>query len=317
MEPIETSEPPILHEEPEFSHAKFAYASVVIIFLGYQFAGQALTVLFARNGSPMVSAFMQGLGQFLFMLLPSVIVMQYSPLKVQGLMRSGGSVTMGQWVIGLMGILALQLFANGFSSVQEHLIPKAFYPGYRYWERLIDGAYRSLLGGSSAWDAARALAVGAVIPAFSEEILFRGLLQRSLEEVRSPIRSIIVTAVIFGILHMNLISIVPLVSIGAYFGFMAYYTQSLALPIVAHFLNNAFAIVVLYLPEGILPGLSPIVQTLLGLAGLNAAVLLMLRTTPQVASPSNWKTSVNVENMDKNSGDNADNNNAENPNGND
>jgi len=273
--------------KPRFSHARFGYFTVILIFLGYQFAGSALLSLFAHSGSKSVSAFIQGLGQVLFMLIPSMVVMQYSPLKIKGLMRSGGAVSAAQWLLGVLGVVAMQVFVAGYAGLQEHLMPEAVYPWYKYAEDLIENAYKTLLGGSTPSDAARALVVGAVIPAFAEEILFRGVLQRSLEQVHSPLKAILVTACIFGILHLNLTLIIPLVCIGAYLGFLAYYTQSLGLAVVAHFANNALAIVALYMPEH---NASSTPDTAawqyaalmaLGAVGLVSVVLLLVRYTAQ------------------------------------
>jgi membrane protease YdiL (CAAX protease family) len=286
MEPI-TDETPELHNEPQFPYARFAYFSVILIFLGYQFAGAALNTLLVRGSASGMGAFVQGLGQALFMLVPAVVIMQYSPLRTHGLMRFGGSVTLAQWCIGLAGVLAVQMFAAGFAGVQEHLIPDGLMPYYRRAEEAIESIYRDLLGGSSPLEAARALLVGAVVPAFSEEILFRGVLQRSLEQVRSPRRAIVITACIFGILHLNPILVVPLIVIGVYLGFLAWYTQSLALPVVAHFLNNAFAIIALYAPEASSEvtsetNVSEFIVLILGLVGMGITISLMLRT-PKVA----------------------------------
>lgn len=253
LQPDEFSENNLSTEASSFSHAKFGYFSVILIFLVYQFAGEALLTLLARDGSQAMRAFVQGLGQMVFMLVPAVVIMQYSPLRVHGLMRFRGQVSGLQWLLGLLGIIALQLFAQGFIGIQEQLVPEALYPLYKRAEALTNNAYKYLLGGETIWDAARAFVVGAVIPAFSEEILFRGVLQRSLEQVYSPRRAIVATALLFGALHLNVILVVPLVMIGVYLGYLAYHTQSLGLPIVAHFLNNAVAIIMMYVPEHAVP----------------------------------------------------------------
>jgi membrane protease YdiL (CAAX protease family) len=275
-----------------FAHAQYGYAAVLCIFLMYQFAGGALHSALRSVQSGAVAAVLQGLGQAMFMLIPALFVMRYSPLKTDGLMRLGGQVTGFQWILGLLGIFGVQLFDAGFVVMQERLIPTALQPAFqqlRQWSNLVEQAYRDLFAGTTAMEAVRALLVGAVVPAFAEEILFRGVFQRSLEEVRSPRRAITITALFFGLLHFNPMSFVPLVAIGLYLGFLAYYTQSLALPIVAHFLSNAIAIVALYAPkqDGELPPESlPLSQAFLlaflGIVILGGAFLTMLRHTPQV-----------------------------------
>ena len=236
-------------EEP-FAHAKYGFAAVVSIFLMYQFAGGALHAL-ARNQSKSFDIILHGIGQLLFMLAPAIIVMRYSPLSPKGLLRSNGSVSGLQWFLGLAGIVGIQIFDAGFIALQERLIPSFLMPAYqqlRAWSDMVEQFYRSSFAGTSPLEAVRALIVGAVVPAFAEEVLFRGLLQRSLEEAYPARRAIIVTAIIFGVVHFNPLAVLPLILIGAYLGFLAYYTQSLALPIVAHFLNNAIAIVAMYAP---------------------------------------------------------------------
>jgi membrane protease YdiL (CAAX protease family) len=274
-----------------FAHAKYGYAAVFCIFLMYQFAGGALHSALRSVQSNALAAILQGIGQTLFMFIPTIFVMRYSPLKVQGLMRLGGSVTPLQWSVGLLGIFGVQIFDAGFLILQDRLMPPLLLPAYHKlsaWSELVERAYRDFFAGTTSLQAVRALIVGAVVPAFAEEVLFRGLLQRSLEQVRPARHAIIVTALIFGILHFNPLSVVPLILIGVYLGFLAYSTQSLALPIVAHFLSNAIAIVALYAPKQdaeLPPETITLVQAfllaLLGIAILGGAFLTILRHTPQ------------------------------------
>lgn len=277
-------------DEP-FAHAKYGFAAVVSIYLMYQFAGGALHSL-ARNRSAAFETVLQGLGQVLFMLIPAILVMRYSPLKVQGLMRSGGQVSAAQWLLGLVGVFGIQIFDAGFITVQERLVPSFFLPVYqqlRMWSDMVEQFYRTSFAGTTPFEAVRALLIGAVVPAFAEEVLFRGVLQRSLESVYPVRRAIVITAILFGILHFNPLSLVPLILIGAYLGFLAYYTQSLALPIVAHFLSNAIAIVALYAPgQGL--EMSPfgfsigrgLLLLSIGAVIFVGAIILIRRFTPQV-----------------------------------
>ncbi len=292
MQPLSVEEQStVIPDNEPFAHAKYGFAAVVSIYLMYQFAGGALHSL-ARNHSVGFEIVLQGLGQILFMLIPALLIMRYSPLKTQGLMRSGGEVTALQWVLGLIGIFGIQIFDAGFIAVQERLTPSFMMPVYqqlRAWSDMVEQFYRTSFAGTTAWEAVRALIIGAVVPAFAEEVLFRGVLQRSLEEVYPLRRAVIVTAILFGILHFNPLSVVPLILIGAYLGFLAYYTQSLALPIVAHFLSNAIAIVALYAPsQGV--EMSPygislgrgLLLLLLGALIFVSAYLLIRRLTPQM-----------------------------------
>ncbi|MGA2295917.1 MAG: CPBP family intramembrane glutamic endopeptidase [FCB group bacterium] len=125
-------------------------------------------------------------------------------------------------------------------------MPKVFLNYYHNLEKYIQELYESVLGGEGLFSEFRALIIGALIPAICEESLFRGLFQRSLEEVMKPIKAIIIVSIIFGIIHMNPISIIPLIFVGMYLGNLAYSSKTLLLPIIIHFLHNGFAVATIY-----------------------------------------------------------------------
>jgi len=80
----------------------------------------------------------------------------------------------------------------------------------------------------------------------TEEFLFRGLLQASLERAMPAWQAIGVTSVIFGLMHIgwfNPLEVLLAYSAGVVFGYMATVTDSLIAPITAHGFGN----VVLYL----------------------------------------------------------------------
>ncbi len=87
----------------------------------------------------------------------------------------------------------------------------------------------------------------AVVPAFGEELLFRGVLQRQLErQFRNPILAIWVAAILFSAVHMQFQGFLPRVLLGAILGYLLYWTNNLWVPIAAHFFNNAFQVVAQY-----------------------------------------------------------------------
>jgi hypothetical protein len=79
-----------------------------------------------------------------------------------------------------------------------------------------------------------------------EELLFRGLIQRSFEKSLSGLRSAVLAGTIFGLYHFNPFAVVPLVGLGCYFGFLRYRSQSIIIAMTAHFLNNALAAIAVY-----------------------------------------------------------------------
>lgn len=83
----------------------------------------------------------------------------------------------------------------------------------------------------------------AVIPAIGEELMFRGAIQRLLSQwSRNYHVGIWASALLFSALHFQFYGFLPRMALGALFGYMAVWSGSLWLPIVAHFLNNATAV---------------------------------------------------------------------------
>ena len=83
----------------------------------------------------------------------------------------------------------------------------------------------------------------AILPAVGEELLFRGLLQQKLFSCFKNIHiSIWITAFLFSALHLQFFGFFPRFLLGALLGYMFYWSGSLWLPIIAHFTNNALAL---------------------------------------------------------------------------
>ncbi len=232
-----------------FNHLAFGLGIALGIFFLYQLMGGGLAGIMLFTGYKEWLWLAQGIGQVVFMLFPAILVMKYSPLGHRGLLRYEGQTSKIQWIAGIIGILAFQLFADSFTTLQEQLIPQSIMPLYENMKQQMESMYATLLGGGGGVNIIKGLVIGAIIPALSEEVLFRGIMQRSLEQVWSPLRAILWTSVIFGVIHLNPADIVSLVFIGGYLGVLAYSTKSLALPITVHFLNNAIAVVALNLTD--------------------------------------------------------------------
>ena len=90
--------------------------------------------------------------------------------------------------------------------------------------------------------------VVALLPAIGEELVFRGLIQRELQRaVTNPHIAIWATSILFSAFHFQFLGFVPRVLIGAFLGYLYYWSGNLWIPILAHFFNNGLQLVGLYL----------------------------------------------------------------------
>jgi len=91
----------------------------------------------------------------------------------------------------------------------------------------------------------------AVVPAFSEEMLFRGVFQRLLSGfLRSDHAGILVTAALFSTIHFQFYGFIPRLILGLGFGYLFYLTRSLWSAIIAHFVNNVIPVLVAFYTGG-------------------------------------------------------------------
>jgi hypothetical protein len=88
----------------------------------------------------------------------------------------------------------------------------------------------------------------AVLPAIGEELLFRGVVQRIFTHwTKNSHWGIWIAAILFSALHMQFYGFIPRMLLGALFGYLLLWSGSMWLPIAAHFLNNAVAVVGMYM----------------------------------------------------------------------
>ena len=94
------------------------------------------------------------------------------------------------------------------------------------------------------WDLFYTILVIAVVPAIGEELLFRGYLQQKLGNwLSNPHTAILITAFLFSAIHFHFQGMIPRFALGVLLGYLFYWSNSLWLPILAHFVNNAQAVI--------------------------------------------------------------------------
>lgn len=87
----------------------------------------------------------------------------------------------------------------------------------------------------------------AFIPAVGEELLFRGVLQKLLYKWNGRLHlSIWLTAFLFSAMHFQFLGFIPRLLLGGLLGYLFAWSGSVYLPIIAHFTNNAAAVLLAY-----------------------------------------------------------------------
>ncbi|MBU1717576.1 MAG: CPBP family intramembrane metalloprotease [Bacteroidetes bacterium] len=135
---------------------------------------------------------------------------------------------------------------NALVALNENMVLPGFMSGFEDWMKQSEAEAARLteafLSVTTVGGWLFNLLVVAVIPAVGEELLFRGFLQRLFQDwTKRKHLGIWIAAILFSALHMQFYGFLPRMLMGALFGYIFLWTNSLWMPILAHFVNNALS----------------------------------------------------------------------------
>ncbi len=237
-------------QQARYSPAKFAVLSLIGLFVLYQLVGGGLT-LWILGGSidlnnVTAARLATMISQFLFLLVPTVLLAKRQHGSLSDVFR-WRIPSFGESFLAVVGMIALMQVAEFYLYFQGMIpMPEQLLPYIEALKNAIDAAFKVLIVADSVPELIFVMMVAALTPAICEELMFRGLIQRNFSLSHGPVKGFILTGTIFGLYHMNPFWLVPLIGLGIYFSFIQYRSQTLILPIIAHFINNAAATVGVY-----------------------------------------------------------------------
>lgn len=112
----------------------------------------------------------------------------------------------------------------------------------------------------------------AVLPAFAEELLFRGIIFKGLSRKAKPIASVLLSSLMFCLMHGGIQQTFYQFLLGVILALIMYYTGNIVFSMIFHFVNN-LVVVILELTGGFNSFLSGFSQTFGGyMAGIGVAI---------------------------------------------
>lgn len=157
-------------------------------------------------------------------------------------------------VVGFIPVNNVVIEWNNAMSLPDALAPLEQWMKEK--EESLAELTRLLTSFSSFFQFLIAVLVVAVIPAIGEELVFRGLLQNTLQRLtRNSHVAIWLAAFIFSAIHTQFYGLIPRMLLGAMFGYLYVWSGNLWLPIFAHFVNNGFTLLMVYLYKQQLSGI--------------------------------------------------------------
>ncbi|WP_133271237.1 CPBP family intramembrane glutamic endopeptidase [Hymenobacter radiodurans] len=196
---------------------------------------QGLTLFIGFAGSALVLAWMQGYRWTEY----------FAPRRP----------TRTEWLLlaGLLVIVSLPAMSSLIEwNAKMHFPP--FMQGFETWARQLEDKAEAMTKSLTQFNTVTrllvALLVIAIVPAISEELVFRGVVQRNLVQwTGSHHVGIWLSAAIFSAIHFQFFGFIPRLALGVIFGYLYAWSGNILVPMAAHFTQNAFQLVLLYLVQ--------------------------------------------------------------------
>lgn len=183
---------------------------------------------------------------FLLPTIAFVLVCKNEPLGSLGFNRR---ISIFQILLGFLIIFTANLLAEPLQQLSKQFLFN--FPALDQLAASMEQAYEDqvqlLATMHQAWEWMLALVIMALLPALFEEVFFRGALQNVLVDWwKKPVLAIIVTSIIFSLIHSSIYLFLSRAILGFVLGWMYHRTKNIWINIVAHFLNNALALGMMY-----------------------------------------------------------------------
>ena len=247
--------PPGEGGQPEGIYKPVSFGFILLFgsFFTYQILGGTVTFLITGGEGESLAPNIQRLilmaGQIIFLALPVYGFAYIQQWRVRDLipLRPADPVAIGMLSLAVLALqLPMQILVQVQDSFLRGVLPGQFLELWDDYSVVLDEAYSTLIFADSFPELLLVLTAAAATPALCEEFVFRGAVQSSFGRALSPWKTVLLTALFFAIFHLNPVTFIPLFMLGIVFGYATLKSGSIVPSIVAHFANNALAILILY-----------------------------------------------------------------------
>ena len=225
-------------KKPSVLAASLLYLVVLLLMVGLSLASSRFE--FAGNSSFLILFIIQ----IVAILVPPMVYLVVKRINIKKTTRIN-RISLGEFFL----VIGMAVFGYGV------IIPINF-----VWNILLSKIGTPQTGTlpdiSSPEQYLLALAVIALTPAIAEEFLFRGVIMRGYEKLGTRV-SIVLTAIMFSLLHLSIVSLPFTLLLGILLAYIVYRSNTLFTGILYHFINNSIAVTLVYV-SSILQKLFPI-----------------------------------------------------------
>ncbi len=195
---------------------------------------------------------LQGTVHFFSYLLPCLLFWFVIERRTTADFQTGKPVKPALWLLVFILVLIFIPLNSQFIEWNSQMTLPDTLSGLEEWMRNKEDQLATLTEFLTKYDKLSqlfiALIVVVLLPAMGEEMLFRGIIQRKLaQHWRNPHLAIWISAAIFSAIHFQFYGFIPRMLLGALFGYLYYWSGSLLIAVFAHFVNNGFVLIMMFL----------------------------------------------------------------------
>jgi membrane protease YdiL (CAAX protease family) len=219
------------------------------LLLGFVLAGVLLAgvimFVFDPTGSSMqdpgMLRFSQAVSAICMFLAPAVIIALLCSKEPAGYLSVKPFPDIKAALLTCAGVLLLQPAITLTDVLNKGIKLPPFMEQY---EKEVERFMELLLSDMGVMAVLFNLLVIAVVAAITEEFFFRGALQRIIGRwIKNHHAVIWSVALIFSVIHMQFSGLIPRMLLGAYLGYLLYWSKNIWAPVLAHFCNNALVVI--------------------------------------------------------------------------
>jgi membrane protease YdiL (CAAX protease family) len=154
-------------------------------------------------------------------------------------------------ILACLSILIALPFINWLVQINESFHLPHFLSGLENWMKSSEEQATKLTEAFLSDISIRGLIINIVmigiLASIGEELLFRGILVRLLNEwFRNAHLAVVISAILFSALHLQFYGFLPRMVLGILLGYLFIWTGNLWIPVLTHFLNNMLSVIVSY-----------------------------------------------------------------------
>lgn len=221
--------------------------------IGLIIASVALGVLISLSSNTLAMMRIGIVIQDLFMLvIPAIVTAMIVTRQPVELLTLKTFPRLQPLLLAMLTLVVATPLMDGLVQWNENIsLPAGLEATLRALENQAGDSVEFLLGPRTVGNLAVSLLLVGILTGFSEELFFRGALQRLLASTSmSRHAAIWLAAIVFSAVHLQFYGFVPRLLLGAFFGYLLMWSGSVWLPVIAHTLNNSLYIITRYANVG-------------------------------------------------------------------